>query len=376
MRAVVVGAAGMVGHEAAAALIRRAAFDEVTLVDRSAAALRARFGSRAPGVRYRGIDVTDAAALREVLRGADVMVNCTTYHLGIAMLRAAIAARTSYVDLGGLYNTPRQLALDDRARRAGITAVIGCGATPGITNVMVRAAADRLDRVATVALAFASFRDLAPSPGLLDTILDEFRPGVARFIWRRGALEPVEPFSGARAVRFPPPLGRLEVFYVPHSETHTLPRSLGDGLQEVSVRGTWRPEDMARLRAVMALGLTSDEPVAHDGTRIVPLRALRSVLLARPPKGPPEPKAFFLWAEVAGARDGRPATIVSTASHPLDWGDAATGRMTAIPAAIGAELVARGAVRATGVCAPEVAFEPEGFLRALAAEGIVVRRRG
>src|SRR5262249_14957403 len=153
---------------------------------------------------------------------------------------AAIAAKVNYLDLGGLYNTPKQLTLDEKARRAGVAIVLGCGATPGITNLMARQATKELDRVDEGHIAFASFRDLAPSPGLLDTVLDEFSPDTVRFFFRQGKFVEVPAFSGAKDIHFAKPVGRQTTYYVPHSEVHTIPRFI-KGVKVVDVRGTWRP---------------------------------------------------------------------------------------------------------------------------------------
>src|SRR6266581_2785811 len=186
----------------------------------------------------------------------------------MAASRAAIQARVSYLDLGGLFNTPRQLQLDEAARQAGVTLCLGCGATPGVTNLMVRRAADQMDRVEEVFIAFASFRSIAPSPGLLDTVLDEFSPGSQRFFWQEGQFVEVPLFSGTRRVRFAEPVGEIETYYVPHSETHTIHRFLGKGVRRVDVRGTWRPEIMRALRTFANLGLTGETTVDLDGQTI------------------------------------------------------------------------------------------------------------
>jgi lysine 6-dehydrogenase len=319
------------------------------------------------------VDATDDRGLRAAIRASALLLNCTTYVLGIPILRAAIRERVDYLDLGGLYNTPRQLALDPAARRAGVRAVIGCGATPGLSNVLARRATDLLDEAREVHVSFASHRDLAPSPGLLDTILDEFRPGVPRYTWRRGALVAVAPFEGARRVRFPPPLGDQEVYYVPHSETYTLPRFLGRGLREVAVRGTWRPADMRTLRSLADIGMTSDRSLRVNGVRVRPLDVLRTLLLNDPPSVPGAPWAFWLDVEVAGVRDGRSLALRHRATHPLSWGTDATGRMTALPAVVGARLLAEGQGE-PGVRPPEAMFEAERFLREVRRGGIRITR--
>ncbi len=374
MNAVVLGAAGLIGREVAATVIRRGAFDRVVLADRQRAPLRRVAAELGEGAEVREVDALDRTSLSRALKGSDVLVNCTTYHLGVRVLTAAARAGVHYVDLGGLYNTPRQLDMSDRVARAGVTAVIGCGATPGVSNVLARWGAESLDRAERVEIAFASFRDLAASPGLLDTILDEFRPGVPRFFWRDGAFVQTAPFEGRRRVHFPFPVGAQDVFYVPHSETHTIHRFLAP-VREVAVRGTWRPRDMARLQAVASLGLTDERPVSVNGVRVVPLQVLREVLLGHSEPADGEPWAFFLSVSVSGRLAGSPTEVRMTASHPLSWGTATTGRMTGIPAAVGAEMIAKGGVGGVGVLPPEAAFEHRTFLRELRGEGLSFRRR-
>src|ERR1051326_4312358 len=220
MRIIVLGGCGEMGSEATRDLARTSEFEEIVVADlnlEKAQALAAELGGGR--VRAEKVDASDEEALSERLRGFDVVANCTTYHFGLNVTRAAIRAGVNYLDLGGLFNTPRQLELDAEARAAGVTVCLGCGATPGVTNLMARRAADQLDEGEEVHVAFASPRSIAPSPGLLDTVLDEFSPGSRRFFWRAGEFVEVAGFSGERRVRFEEPVGAVEVYFVPHSET-------------------------------------------------------------------------------------------------------------------------------------------------------------
>jgi saccharopine dehydrogenase (NAD+, L-lysine-forming) len=326
-----------------------------------------------PRVTARACDLGDAAALQRLIGEHDLVANCTPYTFGLEATRAAIAARRPYLDLGGLYNTPRQLALDAEAKEAGVTILLGCGATPGVTNLIARHAASRMDSPRAVHIAFASFRHLAPSPGLLDTILDEFSPATARFYFQDGAFVPVGPLSGATEVEFADPVGRQVVYFVPHSETHTLPRFL-PGVTRVDVRGTWRPEIMRALSLFVEQGLLDPEPIAVGDACVSPKQFLRAHLLARPPPAEPGVWAFYLAVEVEGEHGGRRVRRLYRTSHPgMDrWGTGATARMTGIPASIGAQLLARGRAKARGVVAPEACFDPEEFFRELEARGIRV----
>src|SRR2546428_11663120 len=172
MKIIVLGGCGAMGSEVTRDLARSSEFEEIVIADADfpkAQALADELGSGR--VRASQIDVSDEDALAKALQGFDVVANATTYHFGLIATRAAIRAKTNYLDLGGLFNTPKQLELDEEARKAGVTICLGCGATPGVTNLMTRHAADQLGQVGEVHIAFASFRSIAPSAGSVWTYL-------------------------------------------------------------------------------------------------------------------------------------------------------------------------------------------------------------
>src|SRR5215831_2560421 len=327
MRIIVLGGRGTIKKEVTRDLTRTSDFDEIVVADsdlRKAQALASELGGGR--VRAIKIDVSDEDSLSEKLREFDVVANATTYHFGLIATRAAIKAQVNYLDLGGLFNTPKQLELDEAARKAGVTICLGCGATPGVTNLMARHAADQLDQVDEVHIAFASFRSIAPSPGLLDTVLDEFSPGSRRFFWQAGEFIETPAFSGSKRVRFAAPVGEIETFYVPHSETHTIARFVGKGVRLVDVRGTWRPEIMRALRTFADLGLTTDATVELNGHSSQIRDVLRSYILEHAANFCGDGEwAFLLNVEVLGQREGKSARLEFLSRHPArsEWGTAA-----------------------------------------------------
>jgi lysine 6-dehydrogenase len=373
------------GSEATRDLATTSDFAEITIADlnkEKAQALADSLTSSTGRVHMRAayVDASDEDALVALIRGHDVVVNTMTYHFGLQATRAAIRAGVRYLDLGGLHNTPKQLALDHEARAAGVTIVLGCGATPGVSNVLARRGADELDTVEAIHIAFASHRSIAPSPGLLDTILDEFSPEASRFYYEDSRLVEVQPFDGAQFITFQPPVGEQEVYFVPHSETHTLPRFIGKGLRRVDVRGAWRPETMQALRLFLNYRFITSDAVQVNGTKLRAKEFLRAHLLQEEANGHARDEgdwAFLLSVEVKGTRAGRESYRRYRTSHPgmSAWGQQATAKMTGIPASIAAQLLAHGEVQGQGVMAPEAAFEPARFIAELARRGIRVEER-
>lgn len=359
------------GTEATRDLARTSDFEEVAVADvdlAKAGDLCEELGGRTRPLK---VDVTDKAALVELFGGYQVVLNCTSYAFGLTITEAAIEARRSLLDLGGLYNTPKQLAMTDQAKEAGVTIVLGMGATPGVTNLMAKAGSTHMDQVDEVHVHFATYRPIAPSPGLLMTVLDEFSPETTRFYYEQGEFVKVPPFAGEKEVQFEEPVGRVKTWFVPHSETHTMPRFF-PGLRRVDVRGTWCPEIMHALRHYGEVGLLSTTP---GPSGISPRESLRDVFLNRG-DWPELPEwAFLVNVEVEGRRGEYRVKATYNLSHApvADWGYSATGRVTGIPASIGAQRLARGEVSGHGVLGPEAAFEPWPFFADLAERQMWVK---
>jgi lysine 6-dehydrogenase len=373
-RALVLGGAGAMGREVVRDLAATSDFDEIMVADRDLTAAR-QLVDELQNTRLRpiAVDVTDLKQVEELLRRTNVVANCTTYHYGLDLVRSAIRCRRPYVDLGGLFNTPRQLELGPEAVSGEVPIVLGCGATPGVTNLMAQAASAGMDSIERVEIAFGSLRPLAASPGLLDTILEEFSPTTSRFYYQDGQFVQVAPFSGARTLEFLPPVGALETYFVPHSETHTLPRFLTPQPHHVAVRGSWHPDIMRAMRIFLDYGLTGEEPFPVDGIALSPRAFLRAHLLHTAP-ALDSPVAFFLRVDVTGAKDGGSLTVSYQSSHPTAWGSSGTARMTGIPTSIALQALARGDVARVGVLGPEAAFEPGRFFDELGQRGITVLR--
>ncbi|MCA9778024.1 MAG: saccharopine dehydrogenase NADP-binding domain-containing protein [Candidatus Eremiobacteraeota bacterium] len=364
----VLGGCGAMGNGATRDLAAYSDFDTITVADLDldkAGAL-----AQELEIEAQSVDVTDKNALIKVFGDHDIVLNCTSYAFGLGITEAAIEARKPMLDLGGLYNTPKQLAMTDKAKEAGVTIVLGMGATPGVSNLMARAGASRMDSVDSIHIHFATYRSIAPSPGLLQTVLDEFSPSTKRFYHQDGELIEVDPFEGEKMVTFDAPIGRIPTWFVPHSETHTLPRFI-PGVKRVDVRGTWRPEIMHALKHYNEVGLLDAEPL----NGVVPKDLLRDLFLQCGDWPGPGEWCFYVNVEVKGRRNEAEVTATYNISHPgrEQWGEEATGRVTGIPASIGAQMIAQGRALSPGVLGPEAAFEPWEFFTELAKRDIKVR---
>jgi len=103
------------------------------------------------------IDVTEHDKLVKLISDHDLVVNTVGpfYKFEVPILEAAIEAKKDYLDISDDWKpTLDSLELDEKAKNAGISAIIGMGASPGITNIMAVQACSKLDEIDEIITAF------------------------------------------------------------------------------------------------------------------------------------------------------------------------------------------------------------------------------
>lgn len=363
MRIFVLGGAGNIGSEVTRALLQFPEVKQVAIGEYSVeAANRLAAELRDPRICIEQVDVKQVPQTAQKLKGYDVLMNATYFGLFDYAIQAAISAGIDYADLIS-EPTEKQIA---EVQRSGISAVSGLGLTPGLSNVLARRGAGKFQTTEEIHIHWVSLRTVAPSEGLMDTVIWELANECpTRGYFLNGNFTVVPPFEGSKRVRFAQPVGEQIVYYVPHTETVSLTRNI-PGVKYVSVRGTWRPEIMEDFRVLNRYGLLDSAEVSVNGTRSRAADVTRKrIWQTHGQQIDSGLWAFFLNVEVIGLRQGGRARYVADASHPVEWKDRTTAKMTGIPAAVGAVLLGRNKRKQTGIVYPETYYDPEEFLREL-----------
>ena len=371
MSRIAVLGAGAMGSAAAVLLARHEDVDLLVLdVDAGRAA---RVAERA-GARGRGFDA-HAGELASVLEGVSAVAACLPYRLNLEVMEAALSAGCHYADLGGLYHvTLKQWELDGRFREAGLSAVMGIGSAPGITNVLARLGADRLDEgsVRSIDLVNGAV-DLSEGGGAFgvpysaETILDEFT--LPAIVFEDGELREVAAGSGVIDWEFPEPIGIQPAMYTLHSEPATLPRTI-PGVRDVRWRLALPRPIHEGFAFLVRSGLASRDPVMTSSGPVAPHDVLVAVLDRLAAGGGEPTDREVIEVRVAGRTGGEEAVYRSLASFtPSPEGLSAGAFGTAIPIVTTARWLAEGRVP-TGVHPPETAFEPAAFVADLEREGV------
>jgi len=353
------------GSAAVADLVERTDH-EVTIGDiRPDAAAAVLDRLRAPR-RIVRVDVDDPASLAAALADTEVVLNATYMRQVVPVTDAAIAAGVHLVDLGAYYpETLQQLERDEAANRAGSRIVPGCGVAPGLTNILARLGADRLDRVDAIRMYSYITHPMWTSPGIVVTRFDA-STGTS-VTWEDGALVEQPSFGGHETFPFPEPYGAHEVHLVPHPEPVTIPRTIDVGT--VVFKVGYPADETRRIEVLLELGFDREAPFDLDGTPVSPRRFAAAYIGSRG-IGPTDRSANVKHVRVEGERGGRPVAMQYDFAIE-QVGRSASSTITGTVAAIAADMVARGGP--TGVHAPEAAFDPRAFVDALAERGLTIR---
>jgi saccharopine dehydrogenase (NAD+, L-lysine-forming) len=331
--------------------------------------------TKSPKARAQPLDAADDGALRNAMKGCGVVVNAAMPRFNRPIQKAALESGLHYVDLANDSSDP--FTDTDAWKSANLTALLGTGEDPGLSNVFARHAADGMDRVESIKVRDG---DTATSPDYPfialfspETFVEETL--ASSRIWRNGAYEPVAPFGEPEVFEFPEPVGKQTVYSVDHEEADTLPRFIGKGVRYVDFKLALDPTTVQCLKLFRDLHLLERGPAGGPSPR----KTLFSVI--------PKPTELIgkvdgnaaLLVEVTGEKDGQRKvdTIYAMLGHreaERKFGTTATAYFTGTGAAIGTLLVAGGEITARGKVSPEE-LDPRPFFPMLKARGIDVHER-
>lgn len=336
--------------------------------------------NRYPEVKFAKVDLRDLAATARLIRevGPSVVVNCAEGDWNLNVYKVCLAEKKNVIDLGSdIPMTRDQLAMHGAYREAGITAITGCGSTPGVNNIMFRYVHEQLDELEAVEAGFAWDANIKKFvvPFSIQSIIEEFTepaPHIVNGEWRESSpMDTVE----EREFRT---IGRQKCFLVRHPETHTFYQGgKRDGLKHVLFYAGFPDHSFNAIKNFIDCGLASKEPIVVGGAKILPLDALTQTLRnVEPPDGYREKEN--LWVKVAGKKNGerREITMECLVDTIDGWEDAGCNIDTGMPASIIAQMVSDGVIAERGSFPPGSVVPPDRFFQALRRRQMAVCQNG
>ena len=385
---IIIGAGG-VGHVVAhKCAMAGEAFGKITLASRTlskcqaiAESVKQRTGRE---IETRRIDANDRAATAALLRELEpaLLVNVALPYQDLPLMDACLEAGVDYLDTAN-YEPPDVARFEyhwqwdyrERFENAGLSALLGSGFDPGVTNVFTAwALKHHFDEIHTLDIVDVNGGDHGRP------FATNFNPEInIREVtapcrhWEDGAFVETPPMASHRGFICPEGVGDYEIYQMYHEELESLARHIPT-LRRARFWMSFSPNYLKHLEVLQNVGMTRIDPVEYKGVEIVPLQFLKAVLpdpgdLGRTTKG-----RTCIGNIVSGVKDGAPKAIYiyNICDHETCYaevGSQAISYTTGVPATIGAMLVTNGTWRKPGVWNMEQ-NDPDPFMALLPEHGL------
>jgi lysine 6-dehydrogenase len=247
-------------------------------------------------------------------------------------------------------------ALKQAAEEAGVLVIPGCGVEPGLTEIMARYLAEKLDSVDEVHINCGGIPAVPSGPLNYKIVFGGQKMPISEEISRiaeDGGLTPVPRYSRVETFSVDG-VGEVEAWH-----EGFMPWLLElDALKEIKL-GTQKtvrwPGYADKIATLRDLGLLSQDPVSVGDVAVAPKAVVDTVLYPHVKLEDDERDITIFSVEVSGMKKDRPRRyrieMVDHYDETLDFTSMA--RVTAFTGAIAARMVARGQIKATGWTTPE-----------------------
>jgi saccharopine dehydrogenase-like NADP-dependent oxidoreductase len=372
MKIIVLGA-GLVGGPMAIDLAKESRF-EVTLADHDPSSLE-EVNAKFP-VQTLQKDLSDPAAIRELVKDYEMVVNALPGFMGYNTFKAVIEAGKNIVDIAFFIEDPFEA--DAIAKKNKVTAIMDCGVAPGMCNILIGYADHMLDETEEVLYFVGGLPEVREWPyeykavfSPVDVIEEYTRP--ARYI-ENGILVTRPALSDSELMNFPG-VGTLEAF-----NTDGL-RSLAftikaRNMKEKTLRYPGHIQKMALIRET---GFFRQDPVEINGQNIRPIDMTAKLLFPLWKLKPGEVDMTVMKVIVKGKKGGK--TLKYTWDL-LDKYDPVTtihsmARTTGYTATVAVRMIADGHYTRKGVTVPEfIGKDPacvKYMLKGLKERGVIYK---
>ncbi|WOX20871.1 saccharopine dehydrogenase family protein [Streptomyces solicathayae] len=349
----------------------------------------------------RRLDLYNRENLLEVISGAALVVLGAGPYIRTSepVIEACLEARVPYLDFDDdVESTTHALSLAGRAKEAGIPLYVGCGASPGMSNVLAVDAANELDTVENIELGWL-VGDERPNVGR--AVLEHLMHIAAGecLTWENGGPVVHDSYVETGILPMGGGVGDTLLYETAHPEPVTLPRKypqakrircLG-GLDPMPFNGLARGLGLAIQNDKMTVKEAVDyiQEVLHNRfTDVTGLRHGLKGMRGQIKRGEMETgemitflakstlRRRYRWrgglvARVTGTRDGIPAVAIrrTPISGPDLYFANSMGGLTGTACAAFMLLALDEAGKRTGSFAPEDWADPQAFYTALERVG-------
>jgi saccharopine dehydrogenase (NAD+, L-lysine-forming) len=340
--------------------------------------------------RRTGVDIqtaqVDADSVPELVKLFDefkpeIVINVALPYQDLTIMNACLECGVNYLDTANYepkdeahFEYSWQWAYKDKFREAGLTAILGCGFDPGVTNVFTAyAAKHHFDEIHYLDIVDCNAGDhhkpFATNFNPEINIREVTQKG--RY-YENGKWIETEPHEIHKPLTYPE-IGPKESYVIYHEELESLVKNF-PSLRRARFWMTFSDEYLTHLRVIQNIGMARIDEVEFNGQKIVPIQFLKAVLPDPGELGENYTGQTSIGCRIRGIKDGKERTyyIYNNCSHEAAYretGAQGVSYTTGVPATIGAMLFLQGIWKKPGVFNVEE-FDPDPFMDQLNKQGL------
>ncbi len=267
-----------------------------------------------------------------------------------------------------------QWAYRKKFEEAGITALLGSGFDPGVTQAYCAyALKHEFDEIDTIDIldcnggdhGYAFATNFNPEINLREVSA----PGS---YWENGHWVEVPPMSIKRTYHFDQ-VGAKDMYLLHHEEIESLAKNI-PCVKRIRFFMTFGQSYLDHMRCLEDVGMLSTAPIDYEGRQIVPIQFLKALLPDPASLGPRTTGKTNIGCIFTGKKDGKDKTyyLYNVCDHQecyREVGSQAISYTTGVPAMVGAMMLLNGTWNKPGVFTVEE-FDPDPYMEALNKWGL------
>ena len=314
-----------------------------------------------------------------------ILLNIALPYQDLTLMDACLEAGVHYLDTANYepqdtakFEYKWQWAYREKFEKAGLTAILGSGFDPGVTNAYCAYALKHyFDEIETVDILDANAGD----HGL--PFATNFNPEInlreitanGRY-WENGVWKETKPLEIGLDYTFPDEhVGTKKIYLLFHEELESLAQNL-PGLKRIRFWMTFSDNYIKHLTVLENIGMTSIEPIDYEGKQIIPIQFLKAILPDPASLGPLTKGKTCIGCLITGKlkSTGETATkfIYNVCDHQECYAEVksqAISYTAGVPAMIGGRQLLSGAWLKPGVWNVEE-LDPDPYMADLNAWGL------
>lgn len=359
-------------------------------------------GKTATNITTAQVDADDVNQLVELINGykPELVMNIALPYQDLTIMDACLICGVNYMDTANYepedINDPQwrevyekrckeagfsayfdytwQWAYKEKFEKAGLTALLGSGFDPGVTqSYCAYALKHEFDTIETIDILDCNGGDHGyPFATNFNPEINLREVSAPGSYWENGHWVEIPAMSIKREYDFDS-VGMKDMYLLHHEEIESLAANI-PGVKRIRFFMTFGQSYLTHMKCLENVGMLSTTPVMYEGKEIVPIQFLKELLPDPATLGPRTKGKTNIGCIFTGKKDGKDKTyyIYNICDHEecyKEVGSQAISYTTGVPAMCGALMLLTKKWDKKGVFTVEE-FDPDPYLEALSKYGL------